>query len=191
MPKNAHPGPPDLTLEKIPVQAIEIKATISRKILLKLKEDSATVGFRSANDDLSPGPIPTLTTALWLLTANPPIVCRTSEHPSDYSLVARFEQILLIDIVKTAAPDTQINCLVTTATTPYELAEIYAYERLCSRLNQPKEEAWAYQKLGLAFQSPPSDKQLAAIVGTAINKFQKKRAARNKQAKTPTSPPQT
>lgn len=203
---------PTLGLIKIPARDIQIDATIRRKICDALDKGAATIGFKSCATDLGThekqkelaransfletapadpatkskqNPMPTLTTALWLLTLFPPIVCK---RRSGFSLVARFEQLLQIDIVKSEAPNTEIACLQTLETHAQHLAEFCAYERLYGRLRAPVEETWDFKKLSLAFKNHLTEEQAARICGMSINRFQKARTLQNR-AKTSNVPP--
>lgn len=206
---------PALSLIKIPARELQIDAMIRRKICNALDKGAATIGFQSCATDLGfvsgmgqngknrssaeteneiatadsapkskQNPTPTLTTALWLLTLFPPIVCK---QRSGYSLVARFEQLLQIDIVKYEAPDTEIACLQTLETHTQHLAELCAYERLYGRLRVPVEETWNFNKLALAFHKL-NEEHAARICGMSINQFQKARALQNR-SKTSKVPP--
>jgi len=137
---------------------------------------------------------PTPDLAARLLRVTPPIVRALKQSPDRYTLIARVWQYDLIDLVRAAAPETTLLCLVAQTLSNTTAANLYSDAEFATRLaaSNTHDQLWSIARLKRWFQTLPNDATFAQFLGKSIASFRSMRRAQNLAQRQPsrqTPPP--
>ena len=159
---------------------------IIRKTMQALKEGKSFVGL--IQDDrkqivarINPD------NAFSQLQVDPPIVTPINKECTRYSLIAKYWQIDLIELIIKINPHEKLNCLMQAKTSTEALANTYANAQFSGRLalSNMLSQEWNAALLHDCFEQRLSDAQFAQFLGVPTKAFQDMRAAQNRSKAKP------
>ena len=159
---------------------------IIRKTMQALKEGKSFVGL--IQDDrkqivarINPD------NAFSQLQVDPPIVTPINKECTRYSLIAKYWQIDLIELIIKINPHEKLNCLMQAKTSTEALANTYANAQFSGRLalSNMLSQEWNAALLHDCFELRPTDAQFAQFLGVPTKAFQDMRAAQNRSKAKP------
>jgi hypothetical protein len=170
-----------MTFIELSVNQIVLDPQIIRKTMQALKEGKSSVGLIQDDRkqiDLRINP----DIAFSQLGVDPPIVTPINKERTRYSLIAKYYQIDLIDLLIKINPHEKLNCLVQAKTSAEALANTYADAQFSGRLalSNMLSQQWNAALLHDCFEQRLSDAQFAQFIGFTTKAFQDMRAAQNR-----------
>jgi hypothetical protein len=175
-----------MTFIELSANQIVLDPQIIRKTMQALKEGKSSVGLiqddrKQIDARINPD------NAFSQLQVDPPIVTPINKECTRYSLIAKYWQIDLIELIIKINPHEKLNCLMQAKTSTEALSNTYANAQFSGRLalSNMLSQEWNAALLHDCFEQRLSDAQFAQFLGVPTKAFQDMRAAQNRSKAKP------